>query len=197
MDKKKLQIEQLESRIKLFSPTLQLPNPPTGWVKAIRSALGMTMQQLANKLGITKQSVQEIELREKEGSITLKSLKETARALDMELVYGFVPKEGTLDKYLESKARFLAEQIVYRTSISMKLEDQQNSNERIKKAIDERTILIKQELPKQNPSFSGECEKEPVSPSRDVKYSFDNTDCAGSPPGKNFLSNLMLRMQNM
>jgi predicted DNA-binding mobile mystery protein A len=148
MDKKKLQIEQLESRIKLFSPTLQLPNPPTGWVKAIRSALGMTMQQLANKLGITKQSVQEIELREKEGSITLKSLKETARALDMELVYGFVPKEGTLDKYLESKARFLAEQIVYRTSISMKLEDQQNSNERIKKAIDERTILIKQELPK-------------------------------------------------
>jgi predicted DNA-binding mobile mystery protein A len=148
MDNKKLQIEQLESRIKLFSTTRQFPNPPTGWVKAIRLALGMTMKQLANKLKITKQSVQEIEMREKEGSITLKSLKETALALDMELVYGFVPKEGTLDKYIESKARNLAELIVYRTSNSMKLEDQQNTNERIKKAIDERTILIKQELPK-------------------------------------------------
>jgi len=148
MDKKKLQIEQLESRIKLFSPTRQLPNPPTGWVKAIRLALGMSLQQLANKLGMTKQSVQEIETREKEGAITLKSLRETARALDMELVYGFVPKEGTLEKYIESKARSLAEKIVSRTSNTMKLEDQQNTNERIKKAIEERTKIIKQELPK-------------------------------------------------
>jgi len=30
----------------------------------------------------------------------------------------------------------------------MKLEDQQNTNERIKKAIEDRTLKIKQELPK-------------------------------------------------
>jgi predicted DNA-binding mobile mystery protein A len=148
MDKKKLQIEQLESRIKLFSPTRQLPNPPTGWVKAIRLALGMSLQQLAIKLGMTKQSVQEIETREKEGGITLKSLREAARALDMELVYGFVPKDGTLEGYIDGKARVLAEKIVTRTSNTMKLEDQENSNERIKKAIEERTRIIKQELPK-------------------------------------------------
>jgi predicted DNA-binding mobile mystery protein A len=148
MDKKTLLIAQLESRIKLFSPTRQLPNPPTGWVKAVRSALGMTLQQLANKLQMTKQSVQEIETREKEGAITLKSLRETAKALDMELVYGFVPKEETLEKYIESKARVLAEKIVARTSNTMKLEDQENTNERIKKAIEERTLIIKQELPK-------------------------------------------------
>jgi len=148
MDNKRLQREQLESRIKRFAPTSKLPNPPTGWVKAIRLALGMSMQQLANKLGITKQSVQEIEIREKEGAITLKSLREAARALDMELVYGFVPKEGTLNKYIESKARSLAEKIVSRTSNTMKLEDQQNTNERIKKAIEDRTLKIKQELPK-------------------------------------------------
>jgi predicted DNA-binding mobile mystery protein A len=148
MDKKKIQLEQLESRIKLFSPTRQLPNPPTGWVKAIRLGLGMSLQQLANKLGMTKQSVQEIETRETEGGITLKSLKEAARALDMELVYGFVPKNGSLDSYIESKARALAEKIVYRTSNTMKLEDQENTPQRIKKAIEERTLLLKQELPK-------------------------------------------------
>lgn len=148
MNKKKLQTEQLESRIKLFSPTSQLPNPPTGWVRAIRLALGMSLQQLANKLSITKQSVQEIEMREKEGAITLKMLRKTARALDMELVYGFIPKGGSLEKYIDTKARSLAEKIVSRTSNTMKLEDQGNTNQRIKKAIDERTAIIKQELPK-------------------------------------------------
>jgi len=148
MNKKKLQTEQLESRIKLFSPAGQLPNPPTGWVRAIRLALGMSLQQLANKLSITKQSVQEIEMREKEGAITLKMLRKTARALDMELVYGFIPKGGSLEKYIDTKARSLAEKIVSRTSNTMKLEDQGNTNQRIKKAIDERTAIIKQELPK-------------------------------------------------
>ena len=148
MDKKKLQIEQLESRIKLLQPILQVPNPPTGWIKAVRLALGMSLQQLASKLGITKQSVLEIEIREMEGALTLKSLRETARALDMELVYGFVPKEGSLDMYIENKSSLLAEKIVSRTSNTMKLEDQQNSEKRIRKAIRERTLKIKQELPK-------------------------------------------------
>lgn len=148
MNKKKIQIDQLESRVKRFSHARELPNPPTGWIRAIRLALGMSMQQLANKLKITKQSVQEIEMREKKGSITLRSLKETASALDMELVYGFVPKDGSLEKYIDKKARSLAEKIVSRTSNSMKLEDQGNTNQRLEKAIEERTIIIKRELPK-------------------------------------------------
>lgn len=148
MNKKKIQIDQLESRIKRFSHARELPNPPTGWIRAIRLALGMSLQQLANKLTITKQSVQEIEMREKEGSITLRSLRETARALDMDLVYGFVPRDGSLEKYIDRKARSLAEKIVSRTSNTMKLEDQENTNQRLKKAIEERTILIKRELPK-------------------------------------------------
>lgn len=148
MNKRKLQIEQLEARIKLFAPASQLPNPPTGWVKAIRLSLGITMQQLANKLSVTKQNVQKLETRESEGAITIKSLKEVARALDMDLVYGFVPKSGSLDRYIESKAREMAKKIVFRTSNTMRLEDQENSEERIKKAIEERTIIIKNELPK-------------------------------------------------
>ncbi len=148
MNKKKLQLEQLESRIKLISLSRQIPAPPKGWIKALRTALGMSLQQLADKLSITKQSVHSIEKREIDGSITLKSLKEIARALDMDLVYGFVPKDGTLEKFIDKKARALAGKIVSRTSHSMKLEDQENSKQRIKKAIEERTKIVKQELPK-------------------------------------------------
>jgi predicted DNA-binding mobile mystery protein A len=148
MNKKKLQIEQLERKLKGFTSVQKVPTPPTGWLKAVRISLGMSLQQLADKLSITKQSVQEIELREKEGSITLKSLRESADALDMQFVYGLVPKDGTIENLIDRKARELATRIVSRTSNTMKLEDQENTKQRLKKAIDERTAVIKNELPK-------------------------------------------------
>ena len=148
MNKKRLQIEQLERKLKNFSAAQKVTTPPTGWLKAVRSTLGMSLQQLADKLSITKQSVQEIELREKEGSITLKNLRETADALDMQLIYGLIPKDGTIEALIDRKAKELATRIVSRTSNTMKLEDQENSKERLKKAIEERTAVIKIELPK-------------------------------------------------
>ena len=148
MNKKKLQTEQLESKMKIFASITKVAIPPTGWIKAVRLALGMSLQQLANRISITKQSVQEMEQREKEGSISLKSLRETARALDMELVYGFVPKDGSLNALIDRKARELATKIVSRTSNTMKLEDQENSKKRLKKAIEERSALLKNEMPK-------------------------------------------------
>ena len=148
MNINKLQIEHLETKIKVFSPITKVDTPPTGWIKAIRLALGMSLQQLANRISITKQSVQEMEQREMDGSISLKSLRDTAKALDMELVYGFVPKDGSLDALIDRKARELAIKIVSRTSNTMKLEDQENSEKRLKKAIEERKTVIKHEMPK-------------------------------------------------
>ena len=148
MNTKKLQLEQLETKIEGFLPATKIIIPPTGWIKAIRSALGMSLQQLAHKLSITKQSVGEMEQREKEGTITLRLLQEVACALDMRLVYGFVPNDGSLDKLIEKRARELAVKIVSRTSTTMTLEDQQNSDKRLKNAVAERTTSIKEELPK-------------------------------------------------
>lgn len=131
-----------------FASLQKVTPPPTGWVKAIRTAIGMSMLQLGNRLSITKQSVQDIERREKDGTITIKALKETAKALDMQLIYGFVPNDGSLEALIERKAKELATQIVLRTSNTMKLEDQENSKQRIEKAIQERAAIIKNEMPK-------------------------------------------------
>jgi predicted DNA-binding mobile mystery protein A len=108
----------------------------------------MSLQQLGNRLSITKQSVMDTERREKEGSITLRALRETARALDMQLIYGLVPNDGSLEALIDRKARELALQIVLRTSNTMKLEDQENTKQRIEKAIQERAVAIKNEMPK-------------------------------------------------
>jgi predicted DNA-binding mobile mystery protein A len=148
MNTQKLQIEQINNKMKAYTSLINIVPPPTGWIKAIRLALGMTLQQFANRLSITKQSIQGIEQREKDGSISIKALRAAANALDMQLVYGFVPKDGSLNALIDRKARELAIKIVHRTSNTMKLEDQENSSQRIKIAIEERTVLLKNEMPK-------------------------------------------------
>ena len=148
MGKKSLQLQQLNNKMLSFVSLKQVAMPPTGWIKAIRNAIGMSMQQLGNKLNVSKQGVMDIEKREKEGSITIKSLREIARVMDMQLVYGFVPNDGSLDALIEKRATELAKQIVMRTANTMKLEDQANSKERIDIAIKERAADIKNEMPK-------------------------------------------------
>jgi predicted DNA-binding mobile mystery protein A len=148
MGKKSLQLQQLNSKMLGFASLKQLAMPPTGWIKAIRTAIGMSMQQLGNKLNVSKQGVMDIEKREKDGSITIKSLREIARAMDMQLVYGFVPNDGSLDALIEKRATELATQIVMRTANTMKLEDQANSKKRLETAIRERATAIKNEMPK-------------------------------------------------
>lgn len=148
MKSRSLQLQQLNNKMVGFAKLRQIAVPPTGWIKAIRMSLGMSMQQLGNKLSISKQGVLDIEKREKEGAITIKSLKEIARALDMQLVYGFVPNDGSLEALIEKKANQIAKEIVMRTSNTMHLEDQGNSKKRIEKAIEERAEIIKREMPK-------------------------------------------------
>jgi len=148
MGKKSLLLLQLNSKMLGFASLKQVAMPPTGWIKAIRTAIGMSMQQLGNRLNISKQGVMDIEKREKDGSITIKSLREIARAMDMQLVYGFVPNDGSLDALIEKRATELATQIVIRTANTMKLEDQANSKKRIEAAIKERAAAIQNEMPK-------------------------------------------------
>ncbi len=146
--KKTLILNQLDAKIKKLNTESIAELPSIGWIKATRMALGMSQEQLGKKLQITRQSVQELEKREKEGTITLKTLKEVAKAMDIQLVYGFIPNQGSLEALIEKKANELATRIVMRTSNSMKLEDQQNSDKRLQKAIKERTRMLVNEMPK-------------------------------------------------
>lgn len=148
MNARKLMVEQLDKKLMPFKHVAGIIAPPAGWIKAIRTALGMTLQQLANKHGISKQSVLEMERREKEGTITLNTLRDLAQSMDLKLVYGFVPADGSLELMIERKAKELARSIVLRTSVTMQLEDQKNADERIHKSISERADFLMREMPK-------------------------------------------------
>ena len=101
MAKKSLQVQQLNTKMLSFAILQEVTIPPTGWIRAIRTAIGMSMRQLGKKLNVTKQGIMDIENRERDGSITLKSLREIARVMDMQLVYGLVPNDGSLDALID------------------------------------------------------------------------------------------------
>jgi len=145
---KSLMIEQLDKKLSKFASIGNDIIPQNGWIKSIRTALNISLAQFARMLKKSSPTVKELEERESEKSITLNKLEEVGEALNLKLVYGFVPKDGSLEKMLEKRAYKIAEEIVMRTSHSMKLEDQENSEERLKKAIKDRAEKIKNELPK-------------------------------------------------
>lgn len=145
-NKRKLLIEQLDKRLKPFQKTKMVLVPNKGWVNTIRNALNMTMDQLGAKLNITRQGVKNIEEREANGSISINLLKEVGEAMDLKFVYGFVPKDGTIDDLINKKAERLAKEIVLRTNQNMKLEDQGIGDKKINESIKELAHEIKSEM---------------------------------------------------
>jgi len=146
--KQQLLIEQTDQKLKPFRALETVIVPKKGWICAVRTALKMSLRQLGERMKITPQSVSEIEQREANESITLKSLREAAQALDMQLVYGFIPKDGSLEKMIEKRATEIALKIVMRTSNTMKLEDQENSQKRLEKNIKIKAKEIIEIMPK-------------------------------------------------
>lgn len=146
--KQQLILEQVSRSLAPFQQAGKIPVPAEGWVRTIRKAINMNLNQLAHRLKKKSPTVSDYEKREKEGTITLKTLHEIAEAMNMKLVYAIIPKEGTLEEMVDAKAGEKAYEIVNRTNITMVLEDQGNSEERLKKAYDEKKHELKDEMPK-------------------------------------------------
>jgi predicted DNA-binding mobile mystery protein A len=145
-NKKKLLIAQLDQKLANFKDIGMVLVPQKGWVNTIRTTLNMTRNQLGAKLNLTKGAIQKIEEREATGQITINKLKDVGNALNMQLVYGFIPKDGTIENLVNLKAEKLARKIVLRTNQNMKLEDQGIGDEKITKTIKELADEIKREM---------------------------------------------------
>lgn len=147
-NKKKLLIEQLDQKLKPFQKTEMVLVPDKGWINNIRATLNMTMAQLGSRLNMTRQGVKKIEESEAKGSISINSLKEVGKALNLKFVYGFVPYDGSIDSLVDLKAKKLAKKIVLRTNQNMKLENQGISDEKINQSIIDLAEEIKREMRK-------------------------------------------------
>jgi len=109
--------------------------PPRGWIRVIRSALGMSQATLAGRLGVTPAAVTKLEKAEPVGAITVAKLAEVAAALDCQLVYAIVPNTSLADTVLRQARLVAATQLGY-VSTTMSLEDQSVSAERRTELLD-------------------------------------------------------------
>ena len=113
---KKLLIEQLDKKLQKYSVFSETDLPSKGWIYSIRTTLNMSLAQLGKRIKKTAQSVKEIEQREQDKSLTIKRFMEVAEALNLRFVYGFVPRDSSLEKMIENRALQVAKEIVMRTS---------------------------------------------------------------------------------
>ncbi len=113
-------------------------SPPEGWVKAIRTALNMSADTLAKRIGVTQSAVTQFEASEVAETITLSSLKKLARGLECDLVYALVPKTSLADVMKEQALR-RARSMVNSVSVSMDLEDQSISGQEQERRVEKIT----------------------------------------------------------
>ncbi|HEY9169879.1 MAG TPA: mobile mystery protein A [Lutibacter sp.] len=146
-NQKKIVIEQLDRKLKPFYEIKNIDVPERGWVYTIRTALNMTLQQLGHRLKISTQGVKDVEKRELTGSISIKSMKEVAKALDLQFVYGFVSNHSSLEKFIELKAHELAEKILLK-GLNTVSENKELSEVEIQQEIEDFAREIKREIPK-------------------------------------------------
>jgi len=119
----RLGVKQLDEKLR---PIRKLPSrdvPKGGWIRSLRSALGLAGVDLARRLGIAPSSVAALENSEAAGTVSLNTLRKAAAAMDCELVYAIVPR-SSIAKVLERRATEKADAMLRHVGQSMNLEAQ-------------------------------------------------------------------------
>ncbi|MFM6913465.1 MAG: hypothetical protein ACKOUQ_00995 [Aquirufa sp.] len=125
---KHLSVHQLDDQIRQYVNGQRFDRIPQGWIRSSRTAIGMTLKQLASRLGFSVPAAKNFEMREVDEAITLASLRKIANAMEMDLVYYFKPKQDSLDDLLQIRAELKAKELMRRSNQAMILENQEADN---------------------------------------------------------------------
>jgi predicted DNA-binding mobile mystery protein A len=114
---------ELDHRFAVSTIESMRAKPHSGWIKAIRAALGMSQRDLAARLGVSPAAAYKLEQNELHGRIALAKLAEVAAAMECTLVYALVPN-SSLENTVQRQARRVAEVRLGYVADTMSLEDQ-------------------------------------------------------------------------
>ena len=115
--------------------TAKIPSRPRiGWIASIRQALGMSKTQLAKRINVARQSLDDLESNELKETITLASMRNVADALGCDLKYVLVPRKP-LEKLITEQALKRASKKLGRVNQSQALEASAIETESLSRAI--------------------------------------------------------------
>ena len=131
----KIERLQLDRTLNNMRDFTNINRPVKGWIKTIRENLGMTVMQLSKKLGLGASRVTSIELGEVKESISLRTLRKAAEALNCKLFYVLVP-EKSLQTMVEEQAKKQIMKNSKNVCQNMKLEGQELDESRMQDFIE-------------------------------------------------------------
>jgi predicted DNA-binding mobile mystery protein A len=140
--------QQLDKTLSGYALAKQIATPVKGWVRAIREALGMSGRQLASRLNVSQPRIPKLEQDEVSGSVSLKTMRQAAEAMDCVFVYAIVPRTS-LESTVRAQARTVAEARMQRVSHTMMLEAQSLSAEEQRASLDAVVEELVREMPKE------------------------------------------------
>ena len=138
---RKLIRDQLDVRFKNLRNLAEKSIPESGWIRVIREALGMSARQLGKRVGLSQPRISRLEIAESEGDLKLSTLKKIAEGMNMKFVYGFVP-ESSLEEMVQDQAKKIALKRMAKVNHTMRLEEQELSNEDKRKVFEDLTQKI-------------------------------------------------------
>jgi transcriptional regulator with XRE-family HTH domain len=92
----------LERQMRPYRRARMRARPPEGWLRAMRLAVGIPAERVAQAMGFSEKMVFQTERSEQRRKISLERLERMARALECDLVYGLAPWHRSIeDRALE------------------------------------------------------------------------------------------------
>ena len=122
MDARVLQIRALDKKTSDLKSAKNIVPQPSGWIKTVREAIGMTVCQLAARLGVTQPRITKME--SNEDNLKLSTMKKAAEAMNCEFVYYFKPKT-TFQNLVDEQAQKKAAEVLKTVNVNMALENQE------------------------------------------------------------------------
>ncbi|WP_288750658.1 mobile mystery protein A [uncultured Treponema sp.] len=122
MDTRVLQIRALDKKTFDLKSAKNIVPQPSGWIKTVREAIGMTVSQLAARLGVTQPRITKME--SNEDNLKLSTMKKAAEAMNCEFVYYFKPRT-TFQNLVDEQAQKKAAEVLKTVNVNMALENQE------------------------------------------------------------------------
>lgn len=122
MNARGLQIRALDKKTFDLKSAKNIVPQPSGWIKTVREAIGMTVSQLATRLGVTQPRITKME--SNEDNLKLSTMKKAAEAMNCEFVYYFKPRT-TFQNLVDEQAQKKAAEVLKTVNVNMALENQE------------------------------------------------------------------------
>lgn len=101
---RKLARKRLDVEMQPYRRAGMAKNPTNQLLRAVRQALRVPVAEIAEKMGVNRSAIFDLEAGERKNTIRLKSMSRMAGAMGCKVVYGIVPKNGkTLGELAEER----------------------------------------------------------------------------------------------